>query len=444
MIQRLSVALALVLAAPAAAFAQAAAPPPAQAAPPAPALDPEAWWSVKERFPEASEDPLAGRRWSRRDRDVLRGFSNGVDASLYRLWGLQPLQGLVVRRNEAVFEAWFRPTSSTRQAVVRVIARGDGRVFVQARAGRGCCSPEVTRRVDINQELTGAAREAFRRLRDDPLWRQPRHVVVTEGGDVVSSVCVNGASYDLTLVDSRRAVHLRRYCDPVEIGSVAPALKAIIGAALGRDPRFDAVFEREDFDDYAAAYRELTTGGGGIAASDSAADAAAAAPEEAAAAGEDPVAEILAADRAFAARAAQTSAAQAFREFMEEDGLLFRDNREPVAGRDAIFQAFGGDAPPAGRLVWEPAQAWASASGDFGASWGRSQWIPDGAARPAEAFRYLTVWRRDEDGQWRGLMDMGVPARDLLAVPGAAPTAAPAPAAAPGAPPQPNSPPASR
>jgi hypothetical protein len=37
----------------------------------------------------------AGRRWSKRDAQVRRGFSNGVDASLYRLWGLQPAAGFV-------------------------------------------------------------------------------------------------------------------------------------------------------------------------------------------------------------------------------------------------------------------------------------------------------------------------------------------------------------
>ena len=422
-------ALALLLAATA---AQAQAPVPAA---PAPAVDPEAWWDAKERAPEAREDPLANRRWNRRDREVLRGFSNGVDASLYRLWGLPPLQGLVVRRGEAVFEAWYRPTSSTRQAVVRVVLRSDGRAFVQARAGRGCCSPEVTRRVDLNEELKGEAVAAFRRLKDDPLWRQPKHVEVSEGDGVVSSICVNGASYDLTLVDDRKATHLRRYCDPVEIGSVATALKAIVGAAQGRDPRFDAVFEREDFDDYARAYADLKAGGGGVvAASEASRDASAQAPA-APAADEDFAAEIMAADRAFAARSSEVGAAQAFREFMAEDGLWLVADREPIRSAEAIYQALGGANPSGGKLLWEPAEAWASAAGDFGASWGRSRFVPDDPKQAPRAYRYMSVWRRDEDGRWRALMDMGAPASDLLTAP------------APGAPAQPaspNSPPSAR
>jgi ketosteroid isomerase-like protein len=305
---------------------------------------------------------------------------------------------------------------------------------VQARAGRGCCAPEIARRIDIDFELADTAREAFRKLRDDPLWRQPRHVVVTEGGDVVSSVCVDGASYDLTLVDDRRAVHLRRSCDPAEIGSIAPAARAMVGAALGRDPRFDVLFGKESFDNYQQAYQQLTAGGGSLAAADSARDAAAAqtAAVTASEAASDPVGEIMAADRAFAARASEATAAQSFREFMANDGLLFQNNGEPLRGTEAIYRYMGGDSAEGGKLTWEPVEAWASEGGDFGASWGRSRWTPKDSSQAARAYRYLTVWRKNEQGEWRGLMDMGVPANDLLQT---APTATPArPAAAPARP----------
>ena len=136
---------------------------------------------------------------------------------------------------------------------------------------------------------------------------------------------------------------------------------------------------------------------------------------------------ILEADRAFAARATTGSAAQAFREFMEADeGLLFRSNGEPIKGAEAIYRHFGGAAPETGKLTWEPMAAWASESGDFGASWGRSRFTPIGATQPVQAYRYLTVWRRDASGRWKGLMDMGAPAQDLLG-PAAAAPAQPAP-----------------
>ncbi len=379
--------------------------------------DPNAWWTNDEPRPEEAVDPLGPRRWSKRDAQVRRGFTNGVDASLYRLWGLQPLQSLALRRSEAVYELWFRPTDSTRQAVIRVILRADGEAFVQARAGRGCCSPEIARRVDINAQLTAEQRRSLLRLREDPTWSQPRNVVVSEGEGVVSSVCVDGASYDLTLLDDRRAVHLRRSCDPSEIGSAASVIQAIVGAARGRDARFDAVFAEQPLARYAQSYAQLLEVGGRIrATSEDTPTTPLPPPPEFADERQEAEQAILAADRAFAARASAGTAAEAFREFMDaEDGLVFRIGGEPLEGAEAIHRYFGAEAPDTGKLLWEPVQAWASEAGDFGASWGRSSFVPNGAATPTRAHRYVTVWRRDPDGEWKGLVEVGIAADDLLA-----------------------------
>jgi ketosteroid isomerase-like protein len=288
--------------------------------------------------------------------------------------------------------------------------------------------------VDINTQLTAEQRRGLLRLRDDPTWNQPRNVVVSEGEGVVSSVCVDGASYDLTLLDDRRAVHLRRSCDPSEIGSAASLIQAIVGAARGQDARFDAVFAEQPLARYAQSYAQLLEVGGRIrATSEDVPNAQPLPAPEFADEQEEAEQAILAADRAFAARSASGTAAQAFREFMHaEDGLVFRIGGEPVEGAEAIFRHFGADAPEEGKLRWEPVQAWAAASGDFGATWGRSSFIPNGAAAPVRAYRYLTVWRRDPDGKWKGLMDMGVAADDLLAGPPARPNPAP-PTPSPGA-----------
>lgn len=404
---------------------------PVPAVQPDPALSPEVWWANEEVAPEAHKDPLGGRRYNRRTPDPRRNFSNGVEPTLYRLWGLQPLQNLVLRRGETVYELWYRTTKSTRQAVIRAVVRNDGRAFVQARAGLGCCAPEIARRVDIDAELPPETRQALLAIRNDPLWTQPRHVVISEAGGAPASVCVDGAFYDLTLVDERRAIHLRRACDPAEIGSIAPAAQVLLAAALGRDPRFDDLFTRQNFTEYAGAYQALVEGGGQLASSSQAfaqplASEAPAQSTDAAAETADAVAEILAADRAFAARSAETTAAQAFREFMDKDGLLFREDGEPARGVDAIYARFGGPAAERGKLLWEPVEAWASEDGTLGASWGRSRFVPVGATQPAAAYRYMTVWRRDADGRWKGLMDVGVSAKDLLPeISAAAPPLAP-------------------
>lgn len=232
-----------------------------QGPPPTPYPDPADWWSPEVPRPPSEEEPLYNRRLGRNERPIP--IDNGVEPLLYRLWGLQPLQSQVVRRGELILEVWARPARGVRQAVIRLTLRRDGRAFVQARAGLGCCTPEIGRRVDINTELPGSETASLRALSADPAWRQPRSVIVDYGGGAVSALCVDGVSWDVTLVVPGQARHLRRACDDAEVGSIAAILSAAVGAAAGRDPRFDAVLPRgADFSRQAGAYEALIASGG--------------------------------------------------------------------------------------------------------------------------------------------------------------------------------------
>ncbi|HEY2178651.1 MAG TPA: nuclear transport factor 2 family protein [Caulobacteraceae bacterium] len=119
---------------------------------------------------------------------------------------------------------------------------------------------------------------------------------------------------------------------------------------------------------------------------------------------------VQAADLAFEHRAEEVGPAQAFREYMDEtDGLQF-GNGPPTRGAAAIYKAMGGDAGPRSVLEWTPLQAWGSKGGDLGVTTGT--WL---AARnkdhsgPVVRGRYVTVWRRNAGGQWKGLIDIGNP-----------------------------------
>lgn len=232
-----------------------------QAPPPAPFPDPATWWSPEVPRPPSELEPLYNRRLGRDEHPIP--IDNGVEPLLYRLWGLPPLQSQVLKRGELILEVWARPARGVRQAVVRVTLRRDGRAFVQARAGLGCCTPEIGRRVDINAELADVQIAPLKALPADPAWGQPRSVIVDYGGGAVSALCVDGVSWDVTLLVPGQARHLRRACDDAEVGSIAAILAAAIGAAAGRDPRFDAVLPRgADFSRQAAAYESLIQSGG--------------------------------------------------------------------------------------------------------------------------------------------------------------------------------------
>ena len=123
----------------------------------------------------------------------------------------------------------------------------------------------------------------------------------------------------------------------------------------------------------------------------------------------DTAAAVRAADQAFEARAQAVGAAQAFREYMDPaDGLEFGAGA-PTRGAEAIYQSVGGAKQPAAKLEWAVANAWGAASGDLGVTTGT--WKATPIAHPAAAAtgRYVTVWRKDGAGHWKGLIDIGNP-----------------------------------
>jgi hypothetical protein len=229
--------------------------------PPPPPPDPMSWWTEERRLPSEAADPLGGRRLLRGEQPIP--MQPGADPSLYRLWGLPPLQTQLVRRNEAIFEVWIRPSGGVRQAIVRVTVRRDGRAFVSLRAGYGCCTPEIGRRVDADAELPAGSAARFLALAGAPVWNAPRVVNLDFGDGAVNGLCVNGVAYDLTLVERGRARHLHRSCEAEAVGEAADILSAMLGAALGRDPRFDVLFPRgAGFSREKAAWQALVAGRG--------------------------------------------------------------------------------------------------------------------------------------------------------------------------------------
>jgi hypothetical protein len=58
-------------------------------------------------------------------------------------------------------------------------------------------------------------------------------------------------------------VTLHRACDPAEVGEAADVIEAVLGAALGHDPRFDVIFPRGvDLSAARKAHAELLASGG--------------------------------------------------------------------------------------------------------------------------------------------------------------------------------------
>jgi len=61
------------------------------------------------------------------------------------------------------------------------------------------------------------------------------------------------------------------------------------------------------------------------------------------------------------------------------------------------------------RLTWSPVGADISASSDLGYTWGSYEFRAkgkDGSAK-VEHGKYLTVWKKQADGNWKVAVDMG-------------------------------------
>ncbi|GAN00363.1 hypothetical protein U91I_04029 [alpha proteobacterium U9-1i] len=116
------------------------------------------------------------------------------------------------------------------------------------------------------------------------------------------------------------------------------------------------------------------------------------------------VAEIMDADRAFAALAAREGAPAAFQSYAAADGVLLTATQR-YEGAEGAAQAFA-QWPAGARLEWAPEAGRVSARGDMAWTWGNSVRIaPDGARTPG---RYISVWTRDYEGNWKYAFDAGV------------------------------------
>jgi len=126
------------------------------------------------------------------------------------------------------------------------------------------------------------------------------------------------------------------------------------------------------------------------------------------AAAADSKAELFTAERQFAQASAAHGTAGWLASFAE-DAAIFPADAEIVAGIAAIRKQYEATGfTPAG-LTWTPKFADVSASGELGYTYGTWQW--QGAARDGKPVmrtgKYLTVWRKQADGSWKVVADIG-------------------------------------
>jgi hypothetical protein len=109
-------------------------------------------------------------------------------------------------------------------------------------------------------------------------------------------------------------------------------------------------------------------------------------------------------ERAFERAVIERGTRAGFLEFLAETSVRLQP--QPTPGRAAIEEGPAPGAP----LRWRPDLASISGRGDFGwASGPFLAYATSTAEPPVAAGHYLTVWRREDGGAWRVLLDGGAP-----------------------------------
>jgi len=119
---------------------------------------------------------------------------------------------------------------------------------------------------------------------------------------------------------------------------------------------------------------------------------------------------LMDADRAFAAAVAE-GGTEAWVSWFATDGAQIVPNAGEIRGSEAIRELMTSLDDPANELTWEPLRADIAASGDLGwttGSYVSTTTLPDGTKSEREG-RYVTIWRRQVDGSWKVVMDLGNP-----------------------------------
>ncbi|WP_375754245.1 YybH family protein [Corallococcus exercitus] len=132
------------------------------------------------------------------------------------------------------------------------------------------------------------------------------------------------------------------------------------------------------------------------------------APAPRAMAPEQVLEEAKAADRAFAAQSASEGMGKAFTAYAAEDAVMPLGSAG-LFGHDAVAKAYAPFTLDKIDLRWEPVLGDAAGSGDLAFTVGRA--IATGRNEQGQPevdhVKYLTIWRRQADGQWRYVTDGG-------------------------------------
>jgi ketosteroid isomerase-like protein len=115
---------------------------------------------------------------------------------------------------------------------------------------------------------------------------------------------------------------------------------------------------------------------------------------------------LLAVDKAFSDMSVKDGMFKAFLFYIEDNGVILRDNSFPSKGKEALRERFSGKSDTSFVLSWEPLYEKLSASGELGYTYGIHSTLEKATGNITRG-TYVTIWMRQTDGSWKFVLDTG-------------------------------------
>jgi ketosteroid isomerase-like protein len=113
---------------------------------------------------------------------------------------------------------------------------------------------------------------------------------------------------------------------------------------------------------------------------------------------------LIEADKNFSTLSEKEGMQKAFLRYIDDDGVLLRDNSMPIIGIEKLSELYNNKSDTGFILTWEPLFADISSSLEIGYTYGIWTYKADSII---EKGTYVTIWKKNDDGTWKFVLDTG-------------------------------------
>jgi len=108
-------------------------------------------------------------------------------------------------------------------------------------------------------------------------------------------------------------------------------------------------------------------------------------------------------------KAAADRGAQGYMSYYAEEAAELPNGADMLQGKENIAKTMGFLDQKDNHLTWTPVHADMAASGDLGYTYGTYEFrSKDKDGKPAVEYgKYVSIWKKQKDGNWKVVMDMG-------------------------------------